>query len=235
MSMEVGPEGTERNSRAQVLTDELLARTLQLASTMENYLGMDENYQMYEYFSNHPHRISQASPFNHWQNNEDDDIPNEDYHANNSGDLMENYGFMAAAEGQSPSERSYDEKEMEDGFGDRFFDEDFGGSHSNSERDGSDGSEDEDELREAQYAINDLPTRIFKLKSKKGSANSQEDSNQRSCCICFDDYKENEMVRTLPCLHFFHKECIDRWLFKSQTCPLCKVDITRNDISVSEI
>lgn len=233
MSMEL-PEGTGRDSRAQILTDELLARTLQLASTMENYLGMDENPQLYEFFGSHHHRLSAASPF-HNQNNEDDDIPNEDYHPNNSGDCMEDYGYMAFGERRSPSEHSYDEKEMEEGLGSRFFDEGLGGSHSDSERDGSDGSDTEDELRETQYAINDLPTRIFTFKSKQGSADSQEDSNQRSCCICFDDYKDNETVRTLPCLHFFHTECIDRWLFKSQTCPICKVDITRNDISVSEL
>jgi len=233
--MEVGPQGTGRDSRAQILTDELLARTLQLASRMENYLGMDVDPQLYEFFDSHPHGFSAASPFNNHQNNEDDDIPNEDYPHNNSGDFVEDYGYMAFAERRSPSEHSSDEKGMEEGFAGRFFDEGFGGSHSDSEHDGSDGSDNEDELREAQYAINDLPTRLFKLKSKQGSADSQEDINQRSCCICFDDYKDKETVRTLPCLHFFHKECIDRWLFKSQTCPICKVDITQNDISLSEL
>jgi len=239
MSMEVGPEGTGRNSRAQILSDELLARTLQLASTMENYLGMDENPQMYEFFGRHPQNLSSTSPFNQFHNVEDYDIPNEyneDSQLDNSGDFMEDYGFMAYRERRPPSEPSFDEKEMEEGFGGRFFDEDFGGSHLGSEeRDGSVGTDYEDEVRGAQYAINDLPTWIFKSKSKQGSEDSKEDSNQKSCCICFDDYKDNERVRTLPCLHFFHMECIDRWLIKSQTCPICKVDITRNDISVSEL
>ena len=32
----------------------------------------------------------------------------------------------------------------------------------------------------------------------------------------------------MPCLHFFHTECIDKWLCNSRLCPICKFDIKRN-------
>jgi hypothetical protein len=42
------------------------------------------------------------------------------------------------------------------------------------------------------------------------------------CIICIEDYGEDE-IRMLPCLHTFHKKCIDCWFTTSQRmeCPIC--------------
>mmetsp|Transcript_13131 Transcript_13131/g.18888 ORF Transcript_13131/g.18888 Transcript_13131/m.18888 type:complete len:534 (-) Transcript_13131:1153-2754(-) len=47
------------------------------------------------------------------------------------------------------------------------------------------------------------------------------------CSICLDDYIPGESVlRTLPCGHSYHTQCIARWLTeRSSTCPLCKLDL----------
>lgn len=42
------------------------------------------------------------------------------------------------------------------------------------------------------------------------------------CAVCYTDYEEGEEVRTLPCLHFYHRECIDQWLLHHRLCPICK-------------
>lgn len=42
-----------------------------------------------------------------------------------------------------------------------------------------------------------------------------------SCTICLDEIKKNEIIRTLPCSHIFHKVCIDKWFEKKQVCPNC--------------
>jgi len=42
------------------------------------------------------------------------------------------------------------------------------------------------------------------------------------CVICVEDLTEGESVRTLPCGHVYHQECIDLWLQRSRLCPLCK-------------
>ncbi|CAD8138012.1 unnamed protein product [Paramecium pentaurelia] len=42
------------------------------------------------------------------------------------------------------------------------------------------------------------------------------------CMICLMEYTDEEVVKTLPCLHYFHNECIDFWLAKSSKCPVCK-------------
>jgi hypothetical protein len=45
------------------------------------------------------------------------------------------------------------------------------------------------------------------------------------CCICLARYVNNDELRELPCTHFFHKECIDKWLKINALCPLCKAEI----------
>ena len=37
--------------------------------------------------------------------------------------------------------------------------------------------------------------------------------------VCFQE------IRILPCLHEFHKVCIDPWLLANHTCPLCLFNI----------
>lgn len=45
-----------------------------------------------------------------------------------------------------------------------------------------------------------------------------------SCCsICLVDYRETDMLRLLPdCAHVFHLNCVDPWIRKHPTCPICR-------------
>ncbi|CAN1133886.1 Putative RING-H2 finger protein ATL71 [Linum perenne] len=45
-----------------------------------------------------------------------------------------------------------------------------------------------------------------------------------SCCsICLADYKSADVLRLLPdCGHLFHLKCVDPWLRKHPTCPVCR-------------
>mmetsp|Transcript_59857 Transcript_59857/g.160424 ORF Transcript_59857/g.160424 Transcript_59857/m.160424 type:complete len:102 (+) Transcript_59857:242-547(+) len=44
------------------------------------------------------------------------------------------------------------------------------------------------------------------------------------CQICLDDYADGDELRTLPCNHVFHKQCVDQWLqLKSNSCPTCRL------------
>ncbi|KAJ4818619.1 E3 ubiquitin-protein ligase [Rhynchospora pubera] len=46
-----------------------------------------------------------------------------------------------------------------------------------------------------------------------------------ACCICLAKYADNDEVRELTCAHFFHKECVDKWLKINALCPLCKAEV----------
>lgn len=50
--------------------------------------------------------------------------------------------------------------------------------------------------------------------------------DHRTCPICLEEFRPGQERRTLPCLHGFHKECIDHWLRSHSTCPICKYDIS---------
>jgi hypothetical protein len=44
-----------------------------------------------------------------------------------------------------------------------------------------------------------------------------------NCLICMEKYKIQEFKRLLPnCKHCFHKKCIDKWLKKNASCPICR-------------
>ncbi|KAL3632201.1 hypothetical protein CASFOL_025185 [Castilleja foliolosa] len=47
-----------------------------------------------------------------------------------------------------------------------------------------------------------------------------------SCAICLQDLKHRDSTRLLPsCRHFFHMRCIDEWLARQGTCPICRKDV----------
>ncbi|XP_069102592.1 uncharacterized protein [Argopecten irradians] len=43
-----------------------------------------------------------------------------------------------------------------------------------------------------------------------------------SCPICLCVCEEKEILSCLPCQHLFHQLCIQAWLIKSGTCPVCR-------------
>lgn len=53
-----------------------------------------------------------------------------------------------------------------------------------------------------------------------GRASMPQDN---TCSICLSEYRLKEMVRTIPeCKHSFHAHCIEPWLRRNGSCPLCR-------------
>ena len=42
-----------------------------------------------------------------------------------------------------------------------------------------------------------------------------------SCCICLDDYINNDKLTNTICCHTYHTKCLQDWLKLHNTCPLC--------------
>ncbi|KAF8035446.1 hypothetical protein BT93_C1465 [Corymbia citriodora subsp. variegata] len=58
------------------------------------------------------------------------------------------------------------------------------------------------------------------------SARSSDKYSWEVCAICLEDYKDGEILKTLPCQHEFHSGCVESWLKKGGLfCPVCKHDV----------
>ncbi|KAK2993170.1 hypothetical protein RJ640_015357, partial [Escallonia rubra] len=59
----------------------------------------------------------------------------------------------------------------------------------------------------------------------KAESNTQASEEELTCSICLEQVNRGEIVRSLPCLHQFHANCIDPWLRQQGTCPVCKLTV----------
>lgn len=53
----------------------------------------------------------------------------------------------------------------------------------------------------------------------------QQTKPLESCSICLTELEADCAVRRLPCMHLFHKKCVDIWLATTLTCPICRLSI----------
>ncbi|KAG8100039.1 hypothetical protein GUJ93_ZPchr0013g35328 [Zizania palustris] len=71
----------------------------------------------------------------------------------------------------------------------------------------------------------DLINRIPKT-SFSAATNSDQETDSSCCAVCLQDFEAPQFVRVLPhCQHLFHVKCIDNWLFRHASCPLCRAGV----------
>jgi hypothetical protein len=52
--------------------------------------------------------------------------------------------------------------------------------------------------------------------------NDETRKNNENCSICFEIFKDNEIVNITYCNHIYHNNCITEWIKINKTCPLCR-------------
>ncbi|CAG7884957.1 unnamed protein product [Brassica rapa] len=50
---------------------------------------------------------------------------------------------------------------------------------------------------------------------------TMEEENE-TCIVCFGNYNQHNNLCTLTCGHSFHFPCIDQWLRRNISCPICR-------------
>ncbi|XP_064829558.1 RING finger protein 215 isoform X1 [Oncorhynchus masou masou] len=73
--------------------------------------------------------------------------------------------------------------------------------------------------------LSSLKTRMYRQPKPWCDPAQLETDN---CAVCLEQFNNNQCLRVLPCLHEFHRDCVDPWLLLQHTCPLCKRSILSN-------
>ena len=69
---------------------------------------------------------------------------------------------------------------------------------------------------------------VFTVKEK----NITKEGNNK-CTICLSDFEVGQKKSTLPCMHSFHCNCIERWIKNKKYCPICKFQISFESLKKS--
>ncbi|XVE97571.1 hypothetical protein REPUB_Repub03eG0031000 [Reevesia pubescens] len=66
---------------------------------------------------------------------------------------------------------------------------------------------------------------FFHFSALKGSKEGLE------CAVCISKFEDSDVLRLLPkCKHAFHMNCIDKWLERNSTFPLCRYKFDSEDL-----
>ncbi|XP_076125821.1 RING finger protein 215 isoform X1 [Alosa pseudoharengus] len=79
----------------------------------------------------------------------------------------------------------------------------------------------------------DIIKRLSALKTRtyiqpKTWGDPSQPTETDNCAVCLEQFNNNQCLRVLPCMHEFHRDCVDPWLLLQQTCPLCKRSVLGN-------
>ena len=55
---------------------------------------------------------------------------------------------------------------------------------------------------------------------------------KRNCILCLIDLKTGDKATVLPCVHMFHTACIQGWLKSKNTCPICQLKLTKENLHI---
>ncbi|KAL5215896.1 hypothetical protein ABZP36_007297 [Zizania latifolia] len=70
------------------------------------------------------------------------------------------------------------------------------------------------------------PLAVAAIPTMKYNCEAFHSKDDTQCSICLSEYKEKEILRIVPtCHHNFHIYCLDAWLVKQTTCPICRISL----------
>ncbi|KAJ3674783.1 hypothetical protein LUZ60_005399 [Juncus effusus] len=78
-----------------------------------------------------------------------------------------------------------------------------------------------------------LPT--YEYNNSRDGDKLARSGTELTCSVCMEMFISGEKCRLLPsCKHAFHAHCVDSWLVKCLSCPICRKDVHRVDAEEEE-
>ena len=71
------------------------------------------------------------------------------------------------------------------------------------------------------------PKRLDKFKLSKTIFGNSLKLEEPKCPICLCDIDNDSNKKKLKCSHEFHRFCINKWLLKNDTCPVCRHNVKK--------
>ncbi|KAJ4727027.1 RING-H2 finger protein [Melia azedarach] len=83
------------------------------------------------------------------------------------------------------------------------------------------------DLEQPEHRTNGLePVVVAAIPTMKFNDEAFKSVEDAQCSICLGEYQDKEVLRIMPkCGHNFHLSCIDVWLRKQSTCPVCRLPL----------
>lgn len=54
---------------------------------------------------------------------------------------------------------------------------------------------------------------------------TDDDRPSSECCCCQEQFGADKPIKRTSCQHYFHEECLEKWLKLAKTCPICRLDL----------
>jgi len=72
-----------------------------------------------------------------------------------------------------------------------------------------------------------------RLPTREITEDQAQSGQSGKCMICMSAYAAGDVVKTLPCIHFYHEKCVDAWFGTGHsTCPECRHSIIHNSLDL---
>jgi hypothetical protein len=68
-----------------------------------------------------------------------------------------------------------------------------------------------------RVGMEDRDISVLPIHTYKTPCSGDSDDNKTDCLVCLSEFTEGEKLRTLPCCHIYHVDCIDEWLRVSKS------------------
>ena len=80
---------------------------------------------------------------------------------------------------------------------------------------------DQIQAEESEVGNEQIGLRLFRSLPKK-----RVGSSSKSCVFCMEGFLHQDLIKVLPCKHYFHYSCLKPWFKKDTKCPTCRLDVT---------